>query len=677
MGSYMAPFSYSTTMQTTIPSQPSSSFVQTLSQNMLRGLSQLAEHPVALYIVTLGLNAVLIPYSGLYHDSMLYGVQTLNQVYPGHFQNDLFLKYGSQDKFSLFSTMAAPLTEWLGLYTAFHLIYIVSNALLLYAVQRLMFLIAPNRSVATAACLYFAITAMSFGEFHILHINEPFTTPRLPSAAFTILSLSFAIQGNRIGSLWIIPAMALHPIMAIGGFICIIGLFLWNTLGSRWFVILGLAGLAGLTVVLSVSELGISVFGRMSPEWKAEVLRLNRYNFPMTWTWESWLQLGSATGLLIYGITRYTGIIHRLLILILITGLGGLALTEIATHLPYARLFQAQPYRAVWLIHLTQIPIAIDLIVRLWNRSPLSRAGAVVLFGYSVIPLWNPVVLVLAIMVLLPTFVGMRGLQRIPQRLDWLAISLLIAIIGAAILLFAIHVTRLSIHWHTLYDYSTPELIFNSMANITLPISGGIAIYLMLTLCVRSTRYVIVSGLALWIITNTFIIPVIHPLDGRRSTFDFVNLYLATHPQPHDRTPTMYFPGWEWKFGAVDYIWFELRWNNFYAGNQLAGNIFNKDNAMEGKRRISVASLFELPYFLHIMRSKKPKIIPDLLQYSGYDSEPPPPTVADLRRLCQEPDLDLVVIPFAFPGLYAATNGTWYIYEPEFVRTHPDINPDE
>ncbi|MCZ2342557.1 MAG: hypothetical protein LC104_12310 [Bacteroidales bacterium] len=625
---------------------------------------------MALVIVALGLNAVAIPYFGLFHDSILYGVQTLNQVDPGHFQQDLFFKYGSQDQFSLFSTLAALLAKYLGLSITFYLIYFASKIVLLLAFQQFVCLIEPTRRIASATFLYFSVSWIAYGGLQIFHVNESFTTPRLPAIALTVLAITFAMRGRWVRSLVILLAFLLHPIMAMGGLIGIVGLFLWDKLGGRWVWGCGIVGMVGLTVLIGVPELGQRVFGTMSPDWKAEVLRMNPYNFPETWAVGDWQRILVAVALVGYGIVTYSGSIRRMLVLILITGVGGLALTEMATRLPYALLFQGQPYRAIWLIHLAQIPIAASCIVRFWNRGNRSRTLAVLLLAHFAIPsLLSSIILIFLIMVFAPAMVGIRGISRQPRRADWFPVTLGIAVCGAALMLFAVQVLSITYQWHVLFDYATPEFVSAYLLRIAFPVAACIMAGCMLLLTALSFRVVIVVSVLLMMLASWPLLPVFQRLDGRRATFDFVSSYIQTRSWPQDRTPTIYFPGWEWKIGAVDFIWFDLQWNNYFATNQLAGNMFNESNAMEGKRRSQLVAMLELPNILRYGRTKYPAMISFIQSCYGYDAEPPPPTPEDLLRLCQEPDLDLIVIPYAFPGLYSATDGTWYIYDPAVVRT--------
>ena len=67
-----------------------------------------------LFLMLLTVNAWALPYAGsLVHDARLYGIQAVNRVEHGSFAGDLYLQYGSQDRYTLFSSVAAPLVQTL------------------------------------------------------------------------------------------------------------------------------------------------------------------------------------------------------------------------------------------------------------------------------------------------------------------------------------------------------------------------------------------------------------------------------------------------------------------------------------------------------------------------------------------------------------------------------------
>lgn len=93
--------------------------------------AQLADRPWTLFVLLLAINSVTRPYAGVTHDSRLYSVQVLNRVEAGAYADDLFFRYGSQDEYSLFSIVAAPVVYALGLTAGFFVLYLVSKSLLI------------------------------------------------------------------------------------------------------------------------------------------------------------------------------------------------------------------------------------------------------------------------------------------------------------------------------------------------------------------------------------------------------------------------------------------------------------------------------------------------------------------------------------------------------------------
>src|ERR1041385_3385354 len=111
-------------------------------------LRQLAERPVTLFCLLLALNAMTRPASPLTHDARLYSLQALNAAYGG-FGDDVVLRYGSQDQFSLFSRIVGPVVALIGLRWTFFAFYLVFNALFIAALFRLVRTLIADPLVST------------------------------------------------------------------------------------------------------------------------------------------------------------------------------------------------------------------------------------------------------------------------------------------------------------------------------------------------------------------------------------------------------------------------------------------------------------------------------------------------------------------------------------------------
>ena len=87
-----------------IPSEEASqSRHRTDGTDLSQQMASICTHPVCLWAALIFVNAIALPYRGLVHDARLYGVQVLHRITNGEFSDDLYLRYGSQDAYSLFS----------------------------------------------------------------------------------------------------------------------------------------------------------------------------------------------------------------------------------------------------------------------------------------------------------------------------------------------------------------------------------------------------------------------------------------------------------------------------------------------------------------------------------------------------------------------------------------------
>src|SRR5262249_43078957 len=129
------------------------------------------------------------------------------------------------------------------------------------------------------------------------------------------------------------------------------------------------------------------------------------------------------------------------------TGLG-FAGTVVAMHSRYLLLYQASPYRALWLVELLAVPLAFWGASWLWKRGrPLGRCSALVLLLLFTTD-WNRTPLKPAVVfaALWPVAaVCYRGLGRTPSRPDWLAKSSGAAFLASCGLLLACNVATLAV----------------------------------------------------------------------------------------------------------------------------------------------------------------------------------------------------------------------------------------
>src|SRR5207302_338316 len=139
--------------------------------------------------------------------------------------------------------------------------------------------------------------------------------------------------------------------------------------------------------------------------------------------------LVAAAGLARWGPSR-----RRFALALALAGAVGLAGTLVGSRWHYALLFQAQPYRIMWIAKVTQVALGFALIFQ-WGRSgdTLPRYAALGLAVYFSVTNYLTIELVVLGLALPLCCVLCRGLEAAPRHADWpcraAALSVLIGIV--------------------------------------------------------------------------------------------------------------------------------------------------------------------------------------------------------------------------------------------------------
>ena len=401
----------------------------------------------------LTINTLAQPYTGITHDARLYSVQVLNRVEHGAYADDLFFRYGSQDDYSLFSHLAAPLVRLLGLSAAFFVIYLVSKSLLIYGMMRLVQTLVPNPAAATLALFYCMAFQIHYGGHHMLFVQENFVTPRMLSCALVLIGLDMVLRGRPITSgLAVVFAVGIHPLMGFGGLMVWAGFHLWKYLGVKTFCTASVAVGILAIIVLTNESLGKRCFGEMDDVWRQSIMQASPFNFPSLWDWVDWLGMAFQLAIVAVVIWKYhsldgdatpspptplpqvaRGDRARFLIMLLIVTVAGAFGAIVAEQLPYALLLQGQPYRAMWMLAFVHLAFVVWLCSE-WSRQGMvaQLAGCVLLAYLCCI---NGLLAELALPILLFPLLAviLRGLDKEPQNPDWLIRSIQFSLVLGAI----------------------------------------------------------------------------------------------------------------------------------------------------------------------------------------------------------------------------------------------------
>lgn len=361
------------------------------------------------------------PYAGLFHDAGLYTLQALAHLRPDSLRADVFLKFGSQDRFTLFSPLYAAVGRWIGIEPAAALLTLASQLGLLAAAWVLARTVVPGSMALFGVALLIAVPA-SYGPDRIFACIEPFLTPRMAAEALALGALAAALRNARLlAAALTVAAVLLHPIMAAAG-ICAL---YWLYVGERR----PLAALAwGVLATALLGTVAFWVPGRFSPDWWALVTDRSPYLFVGSWRIDDWARAAVTFATLAAGLAALPAARARTLAKVtLITSLCGLLLTYVACDLLRLVLFtQLQPWRWLWLGTVVAALLLPQLLHALWTTGRPSRTTAVLLLAAWVFAS-NPYALAAASAAIL-SLAWTRRLQHAEARWVWLGALGLLAI---------------------------------------------------------------------------------------------------------------------------------------------------------------------------------------------------------------------------------------------------------
>ena len=646
--------------------------LQRLLGTALESLALLADRPFAFLCGLLAVNALAMPYADMLQDARLYAFQVLNVVEGGRFAQDLFFQYGSQDRYSLFSTLLAPVARVLGISCTFFLLYLVGNALYLAAVQRFFRVLFADRAIVALATLAVALTRLPYGGFYTFSVGESFLTPRLFGIVLVLVGLERLLSGRPLLAFAVLAgALTLHPLMAAGGLLIYAGWLLPCYLTRQQMALtLGVATTAVL-VVLGYRPLGERLLGAMDAEWLDAICRWNPYQVPKVWLFTDWLRIAVvlATFPAVMPCVPHAGV-RRLLLVFVVAAVLGIVGTVVASWLPYALPIQVQTYRVLWVVQLVQVPVAF-LLIRQWGwaESLGQRLAALALAGYFALDNTNllpvlPAVVALGIYLLWHWSAAPSGPEDAGTKpAGWgLAVGLAVWLGCYAILLASF--------WDRLNGLMEPVELLRSWAFLVSP-AVRLLLFgaLLLTFCHRLGTGIAfrTATITLWLgyQTCSFTLPLL-PAYGTRfrpvlADVEFVKEYLAARDAATQ--PTVY-----WPMGRIAHVWFDLRANSYFDWAQLSGNSFHRGTAMEGERRLALVKRFEIDHYRRhelLINDFLKQVLFDIFQT---DFDEPPPQREDVLRLIADPQTDVLVLRQPFDGLVAATNGNWFLYDCRKLR---------
>ncbi len=669
--------------------------IEGLVEDLETRLGRLAADPVTLVCLLLAANALVEPYRGLDHDSRLYAVQILERIHPGSFAGDLYLRYGSQDRYSVFTILMAPLVQLCGLHVTFFCVYLVSKAILFWSLLRLSRVFISSNLALILALIHLAIVQVAFGGNEIFHVNESFLTPRLTSCALVLFALEQMLAGRIVVvGLLLLGSFVLNPLMAVGGILPAGLWWLARRCTARQLVWLALAAVALTTLLTGLEPVGDRLFGHMDDVWRTIHLKICFYILPACWWWSDWIRIALGCAFTVWAAAQCP--VRRLATFwaaVLGSALIGLIGSLIAVNSHYLLLIQTSPYRTLWLLELLAILAGYGLAAQLWQGgSQRSRSASLVVVLLLTLK-WNTGLGASACMTLLSLLgfaVLYRGFAKLARHPDWLWRSTQSSFLATVGLMFLFNLFQFATLLRTepLVELELhPVLLAMHFSNalcvlpiIIMCLLGFVACYQIAAQRVH-LRFLLLACCAgyqaLLVCTPSFDWYGRH-FDGRNRHVRFVDSRLASRVGRRTKPFTVYWPT------PVEDVWFGTGNNSFYNVVQMSGCAFNRGTAVEGYRRDSLALPFEFERF-RFFGDENPWMISlrDLFQIK-HDVHFP--RAQDLLRLCEDEGLDFIVLKYRIKDLYCDSDGEYYIYDCAQLRylrseagvhgqNHPDGRP--
>jgi hypothetical protein len=185
------------------------------------------------------------PYLGLVNDATLYAVAALARLHPESLGHDIFLSQGSQDQYTIFSPLVAPLMSVVGIARAAVVGTFISQAGFFACAWILARRLLDSSLAILSVGLLVALPA-TYGGASVFSYSETMLTPRVPAEAFVLAALAAALSRRHVTSgVCILVALLLHPLMAAAGLamICLLRMGAERRLRSLAVVLLGLGAL--------------------------------------------------------------------------------------------------------------------------------------------------------------------------------------------------------------------------------------------------------------------------------------------------------------------------------------------------------------------------------------------------------------------------------------------------
>ncbi|KQW46635.1 hypothetical protein ASC81_09630 [Pelomonas sp. Root405] len=328
-------------------------------------------------LAVLGWMLAAQPYRGLWHDGILYFGQVLRHSEVPALSEDMFFASGSQDRYSVYAHVVAPLYSALGKY-ATHVVGVLLSWTLMAGA--LLTLLKPLEQRWQPAALWgllaYGVVSPIYGGGWVFGYGEPFLTARTVAEPLLLWSLVALLSGRlaRVAGLQG-AATLFHPLMALP-VVLVTGCYLAQK-DRRWWWALCIVPLAMLAGAAGLPPWD-GLLKRYDPYWWSLIGTVNAQVLLQNWSLLDWLTVGlDLAVLLVVAKLRPSAGLTRLLHAVVITNLALFAVAVVlADGLQLVLVTQLQLWRAHWIAHLLAVATLPWLVMQLWRLGGLWPTSA-------------------------------------------------------------------------------------------------------------------------------------------------------------------------------------------------------------------------------------------------------------------------------------------------------------
>ncbi|MGB7738417.1 MAG: hypothetical protein WBM03_04835 [Steroidobacteraceae bacterium] len=560
------------------------------------------------------------PYEGIVLDAQLYTLQTLATMNPTPLAGDLFLRFGSQNSFTLFPHLVAPLVELFGIEAAAAIVTISSALLLLAAGGLLAKHLTSVRSAWLAVGLLLTIPGW-YGAGEVLRYDEMYLNARVPAEALSILALACAAKRR-----WLLAfltagiAVMIHPVMAAAtcGLLVLVGID--AIAPERYRRIAGPSiALAG-ALLLALAAYLLSVPAEPGRElWISSMRSRTTFLFLQDWRIEDWLQ----NGLGIASLCIATSVLNqataaRVAALTAVLGALGIALAALASmggH--FDLLLLGQTWRWAWLARFVALILLPATLSTLWKSGHTGRACALLLgSGWLLVSHFGGAVAMLAALLWFARRRFDESTEAALLKGAWTVAA------GTAVLLVAFGAQALPLAMDSNAATRWVQRLVN-FSGVAGPLACVVTLAWHLTLRSRSKTAPLAVGLLAAVALAGLLPYQLFPkVESRYSESNQAKFgaWRGTIPQTAEVL---------WHEDPVA-VWVLLQRRSFLSGSQSAGLLYSRELTREFSRRSATLAALASPGWWTLAAIDR-------------EDEPKALTSRILREICREPALGYVV----------------------------------